>query len=358
MSAIRRDLIERKLWRLVALLLVGVVAVPFLLLKGSSADGVPAAAAPAPPAAPAAASATPATPATSTTAHATAKAPATVAWSDSKRNPFASGSSASTSSTTTTGTTAGAPAAAASSPSSGSSASAAAAAMVTPSPAAGSASSGSGSTTGSASATSSTPHTSSSAPVSTIASATAEPAVKAQSWTTYGVSVRFGKDTGAPLRSDLARLTPLPSARQPLVMFVGMLSNGRQAVFALGHGVQHTGPGWCRPSRTQCAAILLKAGQTEHVTVPATGGAQGAATASVPSRQLILRVVRIRASITHSHKVALAAYQRYSSVGQCELDLSNPVAYNQTTGTLSTVATAACHAHPHAVPFSYAVSAP
>ena len=47
MSALRRDLVERKLWMLVALLVVAVVGVPVFLLKSASASSSPTV--PAPP---------------------------------------------------------------------------------------------------------------------------------------------------------------------------------------------------------------------------------------------------------------------------------------------------------------------
>jgi hypothetical protein len=142
-------------------------------------------------------------------------------------------------------------------------------------------------------------------------------------------------------------------------MFMGVMAGGRQAVFALRAGVQHAGPGTCRPRRTDCAAILLKAGQTEHVTIPpAAGAAQSAAGVPAGAHQLILRSVRITGHITHSRNAALAAYERRSGVGLCELDLANPVSYSQSTGTLAGVAASVCKKHPGAVPFSYLVTAP
>jgi hypothetical protein len=163
------------------------------------------------------------------------------------------------------------------------------------------------------------------------------------------VSVRYGKDLSVPVKTDIARLTPLPNVMQPVAMFMGVMSDGRSAVFALHAGVGHTGPGLCRPDHIRCSAIVLKAGQTEHLTV---------ATANGGHQQVVLRVEKIASSITHSRKVALAAYHRVSAAGQCELDLANPVSYDSVTGTISSVAKAACQKHPNAVPFAYLVTAP
>jgi hypothetical protein len=183
--------------------------------------------------------------------------------------------------------------------------------------------------------------------VGTTASVSPAQADTTRSWTTYSVSVRIGKDAHAPARTDVARLTPLPSPTQPDVMFMGVTSSGRQAVFTLGAAVGHTGPGLCRPNHKRCAAIMLAAGQTEHLTVPGSGGT---------SRPLVLRVVRISRSVTHTFKTALDAYERHSAVGLCELALADPVSYDLLDGTVSTVAAKLCKGYKAAVPFEFAAS--
>jgi hypothetical protein len=186
--------------------------------------------------------------------------------------------------------------------------------------------------------------------VSTTASITPLPAVKAQWWTVYSVSVRYGKDISVPLRSNIPRLAPLPSAANPEAMFLGVMTGGKQVVFALKSGVGHTGPGLCRPDHTRCAAMLLKAGQTEHLTIPVmSGGAP---------RPVILRVARITRTVTHSRRVALSAYLRYSKAGLCDLALADPVLYNLGTGTVSGVPKAVCDNQPKSVPFTPLVTTP
>jgi hypothetical protein len=165
----------------------------------------------------------------------------------------------------------------------------------------------------------------------------------------YSVSVRFGKDLSVPLKTDIARLSPLPNVMAPQAMFMGVMTDGRSAVFALHAGIGHTGPGLCRPDHVHCSAIVLKEGQTEHLSVPTTSGRR---------RDLVLRVVKISSSVTHSRKAALDAYHRVNDAGQCELDLANPVSFDQVTGTISSVVKNACQKHPNAVPFAYLVTAP
>ena len=343
MSSLRRDLLERKLWIIVAVLLAAVVAVPVLLLKSASASGTPTL--PAPPAADTVTSAT--TSQTSTTAP-PSNAPAKVVLARIARDPFAAsvpklsakpgstapatGASSGTSSSSTASTA-----------SSGSST----VSMVSPTPATGTATGSTSSASGASSAGATA------TPTSTVASTspstqTAEPA-KVQSWTTYAVTVRFGKDLSAPLRTNIARLTPLPSGSAPEVMFMGVMSDGRSAVFAVRQAIGHTGPGLCRPDHDLCSAIVLKPGQTERLTIP---------TASGGKRKVVLRLVSLTSSITHSQKVALDAFNRISHPGACDLLLSDPMLYNLETGTLSNVPKSICKGDPNAAPFSYFRVAP
>ncbi|MFZ1997633.1 MAG: hypothetical protein WAU75_26175 [Solirubrobacteraceae bacterium] len=347
MSALRRDLLERRLWPVVALLILALVAVPVLLLKGAPAGGTTL-----PPAPPAAST----TSSHTSTTRAPSNEPVKVVLARIARDPFArgvsklsSGPASSTSSAGASATGAGTSSSASTTPSSSSSTTPAS--MVSPSPATTSSSSSSTSSTGSTGSGSAA--TTSTTPTSTIASTSpstqeAQPA-RVQSWTTYSVSVRFGKDLSVPLKTNIARLTPLPNIMAPQVMFMGVMSDGTSAVFALHTAVGHTGPGLCRPDYAHCSAIVLKPGQTEHLSVSTSnGGRQG----------VVLRIVKISSSVTHSRKVALDAYHRVDDAGQCELDLANPVSYDPVTGTVSSVVKNACQKHPKAVPFAYLVTAP
>ena len=340
MTALRRDLIERKLWLLVALLVAAIAAVPLLLTGGGSTT---TAHVPLPP---------PVVP-TSTQPATHAKAvPVKDRVSSSTRDPF--GSASTTTSTTTPAaptrptassstSTAIASAPPAASATSAPSASSPPAAMVSPAPTSTASNSGASSPTHTSThAPASSPESSSSQPVSTTASVSPTAPAKVQSWTTYSVWVRAGKDTSAPLRENLARLTPLPSVALPQAMFMGVMAGGHEAVFALRQGVGHSGPGICRPGRVQCSVILLKPGQTEKLTVPANGG---------KTWQFILRVVHIASRVTHSDRQARADYTRHSAAGLCDLAMADPLGYNMTNGTLLTIASTVCAGQKHRVPF-------
>ena len=305
MSALRRDLFGRRLWPVVVILLVAIVAVPLVLRKDAHADV--AAVPPAPPLAGAAKPAkhTPARPSVSPLPLGT-------------RDPFASGVVKATTQPAPSQTTASvtAPSTATASTTTTSPA------VVSPAP------------------TSPSPSPATTTTTTTTTTVAALPVAPTHgTWTLYRVDLRVGTGSFAPLRTDVPRLTPLPSVAEPKAMFMGVMAGGTEAVFALGAGTQHAGPGLCRPDRTRCAAIVLRAGQTEQIEAPVAGG----------PRRLNLRLVDISSEVTHSRDVALAAFHRYSAAGLCELDLADPVTYSQ--GTVSAVVASVCRAQQAAVPF-------
>jgi hypothetical protein len=344
MSSLRRDLVERKLWMVVAILVVAVVAVPMFLLKGASASTTPTV--PAPP------GATTSSAQTTTTATTPSAEPAKVELARIARDPFAasvpklSAKPSSTASATTSSTSASTASSTGSTASSGS----ATVAMVSPTPAATGSSAGSGASTGAASTS---PTTSTPTPTSTIASAPAstqatDPA-KVQSWTIYSVSIRFGKKVTGPVHHNIERLTALPSAGNPQLMFYGVMSGGQRAVFGLGAGVAHAGTGLCRPSHTSCSAIVLSAGQSEEVAWPT-------ATGSVA--QAMLQLVKITKTVTHSREAALKAYKRVSMAGVCDLSLAQPVLYDPDTGTVQNFPKDACGGQAASAPFAFQKTTP
>lgn len=346
MRSLRRDLLERRLWPIVALLLVAVVAVPLMLRGNTHADAI--AVPPAPPVASLASApqttAQPSHKARGTQPATSPTGPAHTLDVSIPRNPFSGGmptlkskpasQTASTSSTAAPTTTTGSMVTPTPStpPSTGSSA---------PSP-------GTGTTpTTTTTPTSTTTSTTSTTTTSTTPTTTSTTPVPT-SWTLYSVDVRYGMGSFDTERSNIARLTPLPSASNPEVMFMGLMNSGQQAVFLLGAGVVASGPGLCRPERAHCAAVVLEPGQTELLTVTTEGDAH----------QDHLRVTSVSKQVTDSQSDATAAYQRVSAAGRCELDLANPVSYSQSEGALSNVATAACRGLHRVVPFPGALVAP
>jgi hypothetical protein len=64
---------------------------------------------------------------------------------------------------------------------------------------------------------------------------------------------------------NLKLLTPLPSAKQPLIIFRGVTSGGKSATFTLVSEAILHGPAACLPSTTQCEAIDLRESQSEQL---------------------------------------------------------------------------------------------
>jgi hypothetical protein len=250
LNSVKADLLDRRLFPLVALVAVGLVgAVAWVALGGgSSTPSTAAHVASSGPSAP------PGLAVTATTAEkAVAETTGGVALQHggNSHNPFAPLASAKKASQTSTS---GASAKAGTSSSSGSSASNSS-----------SSSSGSGtSKSGSSGSGGSTPSTPSKP------SSPSKPQTPA---TVYHVAVLFGPVTPEASSQasqltpyeNLKLLTPLPSPKQPLIVFRGVTSGGKSATFSLVSEAILHGNGACVPSTSQCQAVELRTGQSEQL---------------------------------------------------------------------------------------------
>jgi hypothetical protein len=128
---------------------------------------------------------------------------------------------------------------------------------------------GSGSKTGGSSPSPSSgsvsPPSSSPAPV---APAPAEPAPTPapKKYALQELTVRFGGGDDAT-RQSVKRLQPLPSAELPVLIYLGVVGDGKVAEFLVDQGVTPVGDGECHPSPEQCETIRLRAGETEFFDV-------------------------------------------------------------------------------------------
>lgn len=139
------------------------------------------------------------------------------------------------------------------------------------------------STGSSASATSSSSSSSSSSSTGSSGTSTpSTPSAPPKPATVYHVAVLFGVvPAGTPAQSaqltpheNLGLLTPLPSAKQALVVYRGVTASIKAATFTLVGEVIIHGPGICLPGPSQCQEIALKAGQAEQLeTLDAAGEA-------------------------------------------------------------------------------------
>ena len=147
-----------------------------------------------------------------------------------------------------------------------------------------------------------------------------------------------GEATSGSGRETLKRLQPLPSAAQPVLIYLGVGESGKTAIFLLDHGVEAIGDGTCKPSPEECETIRLRAGDTEFLDVK---DAAGNVTA-----QYQLDLVKIHKSTTTSASEAKASYAA-SKAGRrllhARVSSEGPVAYrwNDATGTLQSRSEAA-----------------
>jgi hypothetical protein len=103
----------------------------------------------------------------------------------------------------------------------------------------------------------------------------------------YTAAVNFG-EVGQAEKKSLKALDPLPSRENPVVVFMGVLTDGGTAVFLVSQSVTSRGEGECKPSRDQCTFVHLKKGDVRFFEVPNPDGT------SVTTYELELREIRVK----------------------------------------------------------------
>ena len=109
------------------------------------------------------------------------------------------------------------------------------------------------------------------APTTVSPTATPHASAPATPWHVYRADVRVSPATGGTLHRHLARLTPLPSAKAPFVVYLGAVHGGHRTAFLLNRLATATGSGRCAAFHGGYEALYLKVGQTERVTIPFLG---------------------------------------------------------------------------------------
>jgi hypothetical protein len=171
------------------------------------------------------------------------------------------------------------------------------------------------------------------------------PVTPKKTYELFELTVRFGDATSdtQPPRRDVKRLRALPSAEEPVLIYLGVLKDNKTVVFMVDSGVVAQGDGTCRPSRTVCETIQLKQGETEFFDVPVEptdGSETTAAPESTSSVQYQLDVIKIRKTTTSSAKTASKSIARVSKSGRKILRArimgDGPIRYryNHSTGRL------------------------
>jgi hypothetical protein len=125
----------------------------------------------------------------------------------------------------------------------------------------------------------------------------------------YSLTVRFGDATGDSLeRFNLPRLKPLPSADDPILVYLGPGKGAKTAIFMVDEGVVPQGDGVCRPSPSNCETIHMRPGDTEFFDVEDEEGNVSA--------QYQLDLLKIRKSTTGDASKAAATRAKESKSGR------------------------------------------
>jgi hypothetical protein len=266
------DLVEKRLWP-VALLLVGaLVAVPFVLGGGSETDTV----ATAPPAQ--------ATTTTATTIRVSEDSNlATIAPTGAKHNPF---EQPEVERAATPDETASAPTTSEATPTTGDTTSGGATPPSTTTPPSGS---------------TETP------PADTDSTTTKDDEITKA----IRVDLSFGEpgSTKQKDRTDIARLSALPSADKPIVIFLGVKKDKKTATFLISSDATAKGDGSCKPSATNCQTIEMQEGDSTFLDIDLGAGV----------RQFRLDVDRIGEVDKETSEKATTARARASVAGRAYL---------------------------------------
>jgi hypothetical protein len=124
-----------------------------------------------------------------------------------------------------------------------------------------------GSSDGGGTGSGSTPSTGTPAPTTP-----ATPAPAPKKYAAQELTVRFGVADDVNRRS-VKRMQPLPSAELPVLIYMGVLKDGKTAVFLVDHGVTPVGDGECKPNPDDCETIRLREGETEFLDITDDTGA-------------------------------------------------------------------------------------
>lgn len=318
------ELREKRLWPVAVLLLAGLIAVPVLLTKNSSATPTPVAQLPSSSAPQSPVPGQPVVSASTAPSHSNLRGPA--------RDPFsqqtgpASTSASSTGSTGTAATGTGATGSTSSTGTTGGTSTASSGGSSSSTTSASSGSASSGSTT---SGSSTPPSGSTTAPKVT--------------YYAFRVDLRFGRTGSVRRYGNVQRLSPVPNTTNPVLIFLGVKEGGKTAVFLTASLAAPSGKGTCTPSAQQCEYLSLKVGQPERVLALNPRGSWSEYTVEVTKIHLRAMKTAVEAArargqysragaklIAHARKVMPAAHLFDFSAGtgllsQAQIPATGPV---------------------------------
>ena len=125
----------------------------------------------------------------------------------------------------------------------------------------------------------------------------------------YSLTVRFGPSESESLEKfNLPRLKPLPSAADPLLVYLGPGKGAKTAVFMVDDSVVAQGDASCKPTPSNCETLHMHVGDTEFLDVTDEDGKSTA--------QYQLDLVKIKTSSTADAAQAKTARAKESKAGR------------------------------------------
>jgi hypothetical protein len=172
-----------------------------------------------------------------------------------------------------------------------------------------------------------------SAPAAPVAPTTGTDKPAPRKYELYSLTVRFGPSDSESLeKMNLPRLKALPSAKDPLLVYLGPGKGGKSAVFMVDASLEPQGDGTCDPSPVNCETIELREGETQFFDVVDEAGNTTA--------QYQLDLIKIKRSTTASSAKAKQARAKASKAGLSALRAHQAVSgplryrYDTTSGTV------------------------
>jgi hypothetical protein len=175
----------------------------------------------------------------------------------------------------------------------------------------------------------STPTVGGSTPVGTPSyPVTPTPTPAPRTYSMYELTVRFGDSESGGARQSVKRLEPLPSTEEPVLIYLGVLRDGKTAVFLVDKDVHAIGDGECQPTPDACETVRLRAGDTEFFDVVDEDGNVTA--------QYQLDLVKIHKSSTTSASRARASSKAGQRLLKARVASDGPTGYrwDAAAGTL------------------------
>jgi hypothetical protein len=81
---------------------------------------------------------------------------------------------------------------------------------------------------------------------------------------TYTANLRFGPSGHEQTYKDVHQLTVLPDEKTPLLVFLGVTSDRKKAVFLVDSKLDTSGEGRCKPSNNECTFLYLAQDQDSN----------------------------------------------------------------------------------------------